>query len=178
MASGPGPSRPRAPWLPAVLLAAALPPAAAAQSAGGDFVHHERRTAEGEDQSLVTTRSPDGLLMLAWRCTPTGLRTMVALGWRWVGNADDDVIVHYRFPADSAATETLWRLGSTGTVAWMRIGDIQPFTDAALAADSVRMTLSDPFDGETRETAFGLAGLDAALDRLECELRRPSGPSG
>lgn len=161
-------------WLPAVALVLALPTTAFAQAGAGDFQHHERSDEAGEDRSLVATRSGDGLLLLAWQCTPAGMRTMVALGWRWVGNENDDILVAYRFPEGGPSTETLWRLAKPGTVAWMRIGDIADFTDAALQADSVHMTLSDPFDGESRDVVFGLHGLDDALALLGCERRRPS----
>jgi hypothetical protein len=159
-------------------LVLAVPVGAAAQTDLGDFQHHPRTDAEGADRSIVATRSTDGLLALGWQCTPTGMRTLVALGWRWVGNEDDDILVAYRFPSDSLATQTLWRLAGPGTVAWMRIGEMAAFTDAARAADSVRMTLSDPFDGESREATFGLRGLDTALGVLGCAPRRPSPSAG
>ena len=160
-------------WLAGAVLVLALPQTASPQSGTGDFVHHERADEDGVDRSLVSTRSEDGLTMLAWRCTDTGMRVLVALGWRWVGNEDRDILVVYRTESGEP-TETLWRLGETGTVAWLRIGDIAAFTDRALTADSMPMTLLDPFDGESREAVFGVDGLDAALDLLGCERRRPS----
>lgn len=155
---------------------AAAPAAASAQDGPGGFQHHPRTDDAGEDRSLVATRSSDGLLILGWQCTATGMRTLVALGWRWVGNENHDILVAYRFPSGEPSVETLWRLADPGTVAWMRIGDIAPFTDAALDADSVHMTLSDPFDGESIEAVFGLDGLDDALALLGCEMRRPPAP--
>lgn len=166
-------------WLPILALLPALAPSAVrAQADLGDFQHHPRADESGEDRSLIATRSDDGLVVLGWQCTATGMRTLVALGWRWAGNEDDDILVAHRFPADSTATRTLWRLSRTGTVAWMRIGETAAFTEAALAADSVRLNLSDPFDGETRDAAFGVHGLDTALGVLGCDPRRPSGPGG
>lgn len=161
-----------------VMLLLAAPSGLWAQDDLGDFQHRPRADEAGEDRSLVVTRSTDGLVALGWQCTATGMRTLVALGWRWVGNEDDDIMVAHRFPADSTATRSLWRLGQTGTVAWMRIGETAAFTENALAADSVWLNLSDPFDGETREVAFGVRGLDVALARLGCDPRRPSGPGG
>lgn len=145
-------------------------------SGTGVFVHHPRRDADGSDRSLVATTSAGGLLVLAWQCTPTGMRILTALGWRWAGNADNDIFVSYRFSPDSADTETLWRLANPGTVAWMRIGDIAAFTTSALASDSVMLSLTDPFDNESRSAVFRLRGLQAALELLECDLRRPSEP--
>ncbi len=158
------------------LLALALPSPGRAQDDLGDFQHMPRADESGEDRSLVVTRSADGLVVLGWQCTATGMRTLVALGWRWVGNEDDDILVAHRFPADSTNSRTLWRLSQTGTVAWMRIGETAAFTESALEADSVWLNLSDPFDGETREAAFGVRGLDQALSVLGCDPRRPSVP--
>jgi hypothetical protein len=139
----------------------------------GDFqvAEHWDDFEQRERPYAISLAAADGReLGLGWVCLDDGLNVVLYLGGYFEGDEERDIEVRYRFDDGRPSDTEYWRLFSDNEAAFLWRDAVEQFTDAALAADSVTIRTTDPFDRETITAAFGLEALDEVLDRLgDCD---------
>lgn len=105
---------------------------------------------------------------LGWKCMEDGLNVILVIGTYYEGDADDDIIVQYRFDREEPEPQEYWTLLSGKEMAYIQMSRVAEFTTRALSAQRVVVRAIDPYDNETRTFVVGVRGLDEALDSLPC----------
>lgn len=109
---------------------------------------------------------------LAWSCDEDGLNVFHIFGRYLVGDDDRAVRVRYAFedaPDEGGFVEySHWTLTSNSRSAWMLLEAVRPFTEEALAHETVVLQVIDPSDEEALSDRFELQALADALAHLPC----------
>lgn len=122
-----------------------------------------------EDRSMVFTADQDEEGILAWRCLADGLNVIIHVGGYMGGDRDDDIQVRYRFDRNKPSAYQYWRLfPGQNKLAYMRMRDVEGFTQEGLLANELVIEAIDPLDGERRRFRMSMIGLTRALKKLPC----------
>jgi hypothetical protein len=135
----------------------------------GDFtvsIARDAMTDENRSFILSVAESEEG--GLGWRCLEDGLNVVLAIGTYYEGDDDDDIIVQYRFDSDEPEPQEYWALFSGKESAYIRMANVDAFTERALNAERVVVRAVDPYDDETHTYIVGLEDLQQALEFLPC----------
>ena len=118
---------------------------------------------------LVTLAPPDGRRQgaLVWRCMDDGLNVMYAWDRYFLGDGAHGAEVRFAFGADPLSPATSWPMAVDHAAAFLPLDQVSPFTLDAVRADTVRLHVRDA-DGEELADDFGLRGLAAGLEHLDC----------
>ncbi|GEN26438.1 hypothetical protein HVA01_00840 [Halovibrio variabilis] len=141
-----------------------------AQERIGDFTHFiNTDDFTDKDTSTIITPNTGGEGVLAWGCKPDGLNVMIGVGGYMGGDSDDDIMVRYRFDQNQPSEFSYWRLfPGQNELAYMRINQVEEFTDEAMGANEVIMEAIDPLDEESRRFKMSMTGLTEAINKLSC----------